>query len=222
MKITSSTSITSMYGTTLIWLRSILRRATWRRSTARSLRARPAVCRMLREFLDERLVARGEAVDVVRVAVVRDDGRDRGEEADRGGDQRLGDARRDLRERRLRDVREAAERIHDAPHGAEQADVGRHRADGREAGQVRVERVDLALVRRAHRAARRVERERRARALPAVLRVLAEARREDVLEPAAVARLRRALEQLGEVAALPELVLEAVGVALRASGAGTS
>ena len=43
----------------------------------------------------------GEAVDVVREAVVGDDRRNRGEQADRGGDQRFGDAGRDLRERRL-------------------------------------------------------------------------------------------------------------------------
>ena len=50
----------------------------------------------VRELLDERLVAHREAVDVVRVAVVADHRGNRGEEADRGGDQRLGDARRDV------------------------------------------------------------------------------------------------------------------------------
>ncbi len=44
----------------------------------------------------------GEPVDVVREAVVGDHRRDRGEKTHRGGDQRLGDARRHLRERRLR------------------------------------------------------------------------------------------------------------------------
>ena len=43
----------------------------------------------------------GEPVDVVREAVVGDDRRDCREEADRSGDQRFGDPRRDLRQRGL-------------------------------------------------------------------------------------------------------------------------
>src|SRR4030095_11904278 len=183
MKITSSTSITSMYGTTLIWFIDLRAR--------RMILALPL--QDVRELLDERLVAHRETVGVVCVAVVRADPRDRGEEADRGGDQRFGDPRRDVRERRLAHVREAAERIHDAPHGAEEADVGRHRADGREPRQVRVERVDLALVGGAHRAARAVHRDRGVAALAPVLRVLAEAGGEDVLEAASRERLARAL-----------------------------
>ena len=62
--------------------------------------------------------------------------------------------------------------------------------------EMRFERVDLALVRRAHRAARAVERDRRRAALLAVLRVLAKAGGEDVLHAAADARLRGALVEL--------------------------
>ena len=60
---------------------------------------------------------------------------------------------------------------------------GRHRADRREAREVRLERVHLALVGGAHRAARAVER-RRTDALPCspVLGELAEAGVEDVLQ----------------------------------------
>ena len=92
---------------------------------------------------------------------------------------------RDVGEGGLAHVREAAERVHDAPHRAEQADVRRHGTDGGEPGEMRVERVDLALERGAHRAARAVHRHRGGAALLPVLRVFAEAGGEDVLEAAA-------------------------------------
>src|SRR3989442_15510517 len=72
MKITSSTSITSMYGTTLIWLIGL-----------RYLRMLGLPLQDVRELLDERLVAHRQAVDVRRITVVGDDGRNGGEEADR-------------------------------------------------------------------------------------------------------------------------------------------
>src|SRR5690348_11983583 len=120
MKITSSTSITSMYGTTLIsCIGPRLRRAgikfgdgalipyPWRRSPGLrelGLRPRSSLDRLamqdVRELLHEALEAVAQPLDVVGVAVVGHHRRDRGEEADRGGDQRLGDAGRDLRERR--------------------------------------------------------------------------------------------------------------------------
>src|SRR5437868_8558554 len=111
MKITSSTSITSMYGTTL--MSAIARRERPPRMLDRM--GLPAMaCSLLgltlqdvRELFDEGLEADREAVDVVRVAVVRDHRRNRGEQADRGGDERLGDARRDVRERGLLHVRKA-------------------------------------------------------------------------------------------------------------------
>src|SRR5213078_2508593 len=98
----------------------------------------------------------------------------------------------------------------------EQADVGRHRSDGREPREIRFDRVDLALVRGAHRAARRIQRNPRRAALTPMLRILAKARGKYVLEPAAESCLRRALEQLGQIAALPEFVLECIGLARRA------
>ena len=51
---------------------------------------------MLGDFLDERLIADLEAVDLVGVAVVGDHRGNGGEQADGGGDQRLGDAGRDI------------------------------------------------------------------------------------------------------------------------------
>src|SRR5690606_35177047 len=103
------------------------------------------------------------------------------------------------------------------PDGAEQSDVRRHRAHSGEPGQVRIERIDLALVGRAHRTPRGVERHRRCAALLPVLHVFAKARREDVLESGAGARLAHALVEIAEIAAFPELVLEKAGVALGAT-----
>ena len=91
MKMMSSTSITSMYGTTLIWLIDLRGRRI----------VQPLPLQDVRELLDERLVARREPVDVVRVAVVADDRGNGREKADGGGDQRFGDARRDVGERGL-------------------------------------------------------------------------------------------------------------------------
>src|SRR5207253_10397608 len=60
-------------------------------------------------------------------------------------DERLGDAGRHLRERRLLNVREAAKGVHDAPYRAEQADVGTHRSRRGEKGQMALEEIHLAL-----------------------------------------------------------------------------
>src|SRR5204863_7802032 len=57
----------------------------------------------------------------------------------------------------------------------------------------------------------------RGAALPPMLRIFAKSRGEDMLEPAAHACLRRALKELGEIAAFPEFVLENVRVARRPS-----
>src|SRR5260370_31718883 len=161
MKITSSTSITSMYGTTL--MSAIARRERRLRMLERL--EEPAIgCSLMRlalqdvrEFFDEGLEADRETIDVVRVAVVRDHGGNRGEQADRGGGQRFGDAGSDVGERCLLYVREPAERVHDPPDGAEQADVRAHRADRSEKRQIHLDHVHFALKRGAHRTACAVE-----------------------------------------------------------------
>src|ERR1700722_8920486 len=112
MKMTSSTSMTSIYGTTLM-------SAMARRELPRMLEriGPPAIVNSLmclalqnvREFFDESLEANGEPVDIVSVTVVRHHRRDRGEQADCRGDERFGNARRDVRQRGLLDVRQAAE-----------------------------------------------------------------------------------------------------------------
>ena len=67
------------------------------------------------------------------------DRRNSGDEAEGGGEQRLGDARRDDGEvRRLR-FGDADEAVHDAPHGAEQSDERRRRADGRQHARAAVD-----------------------------------------------------------------------------------
>src|SRR6202012_2957211 len=92
MKMTSSTSITSMYGTTL--MSAIARRERPPRMLLERV-VEPAIVDSLmrlalkdiRELFDEGLEADREAIDIVSVAVVRADGRDRGEQADRRGGQ---------------------------------------------------------------------------------------------------------------------------------------
>src|SRR5690606_7562821 len=98
MKITSSTSITSMYGTTLI---SLIWRLT-RRLDGTYTRLSPGAGRGRRrlavddaqELLEEYLVAADELLGGVAETVVGDDRRNGREQAHGGGDQRLGDTGR--------------------------------------------------------------------------------------------------------------------------------
>src|SRR5581483_6791380 len=98
MKMTSRTSMTSMYGTTL--MSAIARRERPPRMLDRLVE--PAIAYSLmrlalqdvRELFDECLEADREAIDVVGVAVIGDDGRDRREQADSRGRQGFGDAGR--------------------------------------------------------------------------------------------------------------------------------
>ena len=75
---------------------------------------------------------RAIAADRAREHVVDHHRGNGGEQAERGREQRFGDAGRDHREVGGVRVRDADEAVHDAPHGAEQADEGRGRADGGE------------------------------------------------------------------------------------------
>src|SRR2546427_12842623 len=201
MKITSSTSITPTYGTMLM------------SCIGPRLRCRAGMALLHRlamedvgELLHEALEAVAQALDVVRVAVVRHHRRDGGEQADRRGDQRLGDAGRHLRERRRLNVREAGRGGHDAPYRAEQADVGTHRSRRGEKGQMALEEIHLALKGGAHRAPRPVHHVARvgAAALPAQLGELAEAGLEDTLQAAdGVAGGGGAPGERGEAGAAP-------------------
>src|SRR5467141_3023180 len=123
MKITSSTSMTSTYGTMLMSCIG----PRLRRRAGMALLHRLAM-EDVGEFLHEALEAVAQALDVVRVAVVRHHCRDGGEQADRRGDERLGDAGRHMRERSLLNVREAAKGVHAAPYLAEHAAIATIRA----------------------------------------------------------------------------------------------
>src|SRR3989475_12292090 len=202
MKITSSTSMTSTYGTML--MSCIGPRLPCRAGTA--LLHRLAM-EAVGELIHEALEAVAQALDVVRVAVVRHHRRDGGEQADRRGDERLGDARRHLRERRLLNVREAAKGVHDSPHRAEQADVGTHRPRRGEQSQMALEEIHLALKGGAHAAPRPVHHVARvaAAALPAQLGELAEAGLEHALQAAdGVAVGERAPGERGGAGAPPQ------------------
>src|SRR5687768_5179442 len=198
MKMISSTSITSMYGTTLMSALSFLR-LRWRVIVAvirellrlggtsgvgRSLLDVRLALQDRGELLGETLVTHGQPLDAGGEAVVGPHRRDRDEQAHRGREQRLRDARRDRGDRCLLVGREAVHRHHDAEHGADEADVRRGGTEVREQLQVVLEAVDLARERRPHRALRAFELRARVDALllPQA-REFAEAGLEDRLEP---------------------------------------
>src|SRR5262245_10697186 len=117
MKMMSSTSITSMYVTTFI--SDIRRRRLRSRFTLMADPLCPSGMRLAledgRKFLDEDVVAGVQALDVVRVAVIADDGRNGGEESHGGCHERFRDARCHHRQRRLMYVSECLKGVHDAP-----------------------------------------------------------------------------------------------------------
>src|SRR5439155_478905 len=86
----------------------------------------------VQKFGAERIHLRGQHAQLAREPVVHDDGGDRGREPDGGGDQRLGDARRDGLDTRRRGGGEAAERRHDPPDRAEETDERRRARGGGE------------------------------------------------------------------------------------------
>src|SRR5262245_14990012 len=75
---------------------------------------------------------RAVARDRAREDVIDHHGRDGGGKPESGGQQRLGNARRDHCEIGGLRLRDADEAVHDAPDGPEQSDEGRGRADGGE------------------------------------------------------------------------------------------
>ena len=175
-----------------------------------------------RQLLDERVVAQLDAADLIGVAVVGDDRRNRGEQAHGGGDQRFGDARRHHGERRLLHVTEAVERIHDAPHRAEQADVGAGRADRREHRQAVLQPIALLEQRDAHAAACAFDQLRRGECRPAgaCARTRGSPARKCLHALGHAPALVDGAEHRRQVAARPEHFLEAVGVGARAAQLG--
>ena len=99
--------------------------------------------------------------------------------------------------------------MHDAPHRAEQADVRRDRADGREERQVRFDGVELTLEARTHGAPGAVEQGAGVgHSALAQLHEFAHSRREDAFHRRAVGALGGVCIELVEVLADPELALE--------------
>src|SRR5262245_43165162 len=93
MKMISSTSITSMYGTTLISCASLRLRRVVAAATSAASRGLAGLAQAALEDAGQ-LLGKGveavlEAVDLVGEEVVGHDGRDRGEQAHGGGDQGL-------------------------------------------------------------------------------------------------------------------------------------
>src|SRR4051812_25819477 len=115
MKMTSSTSITSIYGTTLI---SFIRRCLLRRSV--NMYQRPASVDLplqnVGELFHEGIEADRKPVYVYGETVVGNHRGNRGEKAHGSRDQSFGNSRSDMAQRGLRDIGETAEGIHDAPH----------------------------------------------------------------------------------------------------------
>src|SRR5574342_12277 len=147
MKMISSTSITSMSGVTLMSALTAARALVADRATGlrRLLRLeflredRPAEFRSdaLDEVVDQLLRGvghlDGEKVDLGGEIVLEPHLGNRDDQTERGRDQRLGDTRRDRRERTAAARRgHAGERVHDAHHRAEQPHERGRRARRRE------------------------------------------------------------------------------------------
>src|SRR5580698_9703772 len=144
MKMISSTRMTSMNGVTLIsWISPSVLSPWSRRMLTGLLRGRNG-SRIALRTLHQIAAHHGQDLDAgvgIERAILRDRARkhvvdhhrrDRGGEPEGGGEQRLGDARRDHREIGGVQLRNPDEAVHDAPYRAEQADEGRGGADGGE------------------------------------------------------------------------------------------
>ena len=155
MNTMSSTSITSTNGVTLISAIGRLRRRRPRPFGALT-QQRPSAAAFSSSWRDriaenssaKRVEPVDIAADVVDEVVVENHRRNRGEQAHRGGKQRFGDAGRDDGQRRVMARGDRRERIHDAPHRAEQV---RRRARSRRQSRespvgVRCRRVSRRMV----------------------------------------------------------------------------
>src|SRR5262245_23551009 len=142
MKMINRTSITSTNGVTLISAMTGLRRCRRLPGPATAAPFAP-ISRPLTPFVDlprqdgGELV--GKALQALRLLVhlgdelvIENRRRNGGNQANCGCEQRLGDARRNHRERGVLGRRDRLEAGHDAPDGAEQADERSGRADRRQ------------------------------------------------------------------------------------------
>ena len=134
-----------------------------------------------RELFDKRVEPEFQPAHLIGKSVVGHDGRDGGEQADGGGDQRLCNPGRHGRERRLLHVSQVVKGGHDTPDGTEQAYVGTSGSHRGEHGQIALEPVLLAHLRHPHRTARALEQLIGGQPLLAQPAEFAEARLEDAL-----------------------------------------
>src|SRR5262245_20033748 len=127
MKMTRSTSMTSMSGVTLMSFIPPMRRPLERPAAPLMPIAQIPPRRARGDVGGEAVQNVGELADAAREVVVRHDARDGGDEADGGRDERLGDLRRDDRKVRVLLISDAQERVHDPVHRAEETDERRGR-----------------------------------------------------------------------------------------------
>src|SRR6185295_7888937 len=156
MKMMSNTSITSMYGTTLISPMSLRPRLRVDFGISDCPRGRVPL-QDGGEFLHEGVVTQLEASDLIGVTVVGDHRRDGSKQAHGGRDQGFGDPGRDHRQGGLLHITQRMKRIHNAPDGTEQADIRTGRADSRKHREIVFEPIDFAHLRDAHRALRTLQ-----------------------------------------------------------------
>src|SRR5271167_1722472 len=131
MKMISSTSITSMYGTTLISAINLRRRS----GAGIELLLHPDRSVALqngRELFDEGIEPKFQPAHLVREAIVGNHGGNGRKQPHGRGDQGFGDARRHRRQRRLLHVAEIVKRTHDSPDRTEQSHIRTGRAHRRE------------------------------------------------------------------------------------------
>ena len=154
MNTISSTSMTSTNGVTLISLMTARRRRLLPAARCRADDARRHICPLTRA---RRSAATGSPrirrqnpqplrlpVHLGDELIVENSRRNGGNEADRGREQRLGDAGRNHRQRGVLRGRNRLEAGHDAPDRAEQADEGAGRADRRQHQKPALHVLDLA------------------------------------------------------------------------------
>src|SRR5689334_18855872 len=157
MKMISSTSMTSTIGVTLMSLMTPWRR--WRRLPTAfptvplmpmrsGPRAHSALVDLPRQdggkLVGEPLHPVCLLVHLGREFIIKNGRRYGRHEADRGGEQGLGDARGDHRQRGILRLGDRLEARHDAPDGAEQADERARRADRRQDEEPALQPLDLA------------------------------------------------------------------------------
>src|SRR5581483_10946897 len=140
MKMISSTRMTSMKGVTLIscWISRSSPPERVPRRTAMALLRGPQPGHAMAAADHQKQLGRGiaeqrlVAADHPRQMIVDHDRRDRGDQTDCGGEQRLGNAGRDHCKIGGVGFGDADEGVHDAPHRSEEADKGCGGANGRE------------------------------------------------------------------------------------------